>query len=138
MPPKVIFDTNIIISAIIFGGNPGICFEMARAGEVQLFTSKALLLELAAKLNKKFKWTQNDIEEVIIGISKFAEIINPKEEIDLIKKDPSDNKILEVAREVKADFIISGDKRHILPLGVFEGTKILTATDFIEQISSEN
>jgi putative PIN family toxin of toxin-antitoxin system len=111
--PKVVFDTNIYISAIVFGGNPRVCLEMARAGEIRLFTSKVLLLELAKKLRSKFNYSETEIKEIIVGISKFAKIVEP--------------------REKKADFIISGDKRHILPLKKFEGTKIISAADFIKQ-----
>ena len=133
--PRVVFDTNIYISGIIFGGNPRICLEMARAGEIRLFTSKVLLLELAKKLKGKFDWTDEGVKEVIVGISKFAEIVEPKEKIDLIKKDPSDNRVLEVAKKIKGDFIISGDKKHILSLKKFEGTKIISAADFIKRYS---
>lgn len=131
--PKVVFDTNIYISGIIFGGNPRTCLEMARSGEVKLYTSKSLLLELAKKLKGKFDWTDEGVKEVIVGISKFAEIVEPKDEVDLIKKDLSDNRVLEVAKEVKGDFIISGDKKHLLPLKKFEGIKIISAADFIKQ-----
>jgi putative PIN family toxin of toxin-antitoxin system len=134
MPPKkVVFDTNIFISAIVFGGNPRACLEMARGGKIRLFTSRSLLLELVKNLRDKFEWTEPEVKEVILGISKFTEIIEPKIKVDLIKKDPTDNRVLEVARETKADFIISGDKRHILPLKKFEKTKIISAADFLKQ-----
>ena len=137
-PPKVVFDTNIFISAILFGGNPLRCLEMSWEGKIIVVTSKAILLELAEKMNKKFDWEEEEVRDLIEGITKFAEIVEPKEKIDLIKKDPADNRVLEVARKAKADFIISGDKRHILPLKRFEGTKIISAADFIKQFTSEN
>lgn len=137
-PPKVVFDTNIFISAILFGGNPLRCLELSREGKIIVVTSKAILLELAEKMNKKFDWGEEEVRDLIEGIAKFAEILEPKEKIDLIKKDPSDNRVLEVAKEAQADFIISGDKKHILPLRMFEGTRILTAADFIKQFSSKN
>ena len=133
--PKVVFDTNIYISAIVFGGNPRVCLEMARAGEIRLFTSKVLLLELAKKLRSKFNYSEIEIKEIIVGISKFAEIVEPKDEVDLIKKDLSDNRVLEVAKKIKGDFIVSGDKKHILPLKKFEGIKVLSAADFLKQHS---
>lgn len=136
-PPKVVFDTNIFISAIVFGGNPETCLELAREGKMKLATSKAILLELAKKLSYKFGMRQASIKKIIEGISKFTEIVKPASRVDLIKRDPSDNKILEVAREIKADYIISGDKKHILALKKFEDTKIITAADFIKQFKSE-
>ncbi len=131
--PKAVFDTNIFISAIIFGGNPRTCLELARSGEIELFISRSLLLELAKKLRDKFEWNESEIKEVIIEISEFAEIVEPQIKINLIKKDISDNRVLEVAREAKAEFIISGDRKHILPLKKFEKTKILSAAEFLKQ-----
>lgn len=131
--PKAVFDTNIFISAIIFGGNPRTCLELARSGEIELFISKSLLLELVEKLRDKFEWNESEVKEVIIEISEFAEIVEPQIKINLIKKDISDNRVLEVAREAKADFIISGDRKHILSLKKFEKTKILSAAEFLKQ-----
>lgn len=131
MPLKVVFDTNIFISAIIFGGNPRKCLELARNKEIVVYTSQKLLLELANKLHHKFKWENEDIQDLIIGISKFVNIILPKKEIDKIKKDPADNRVLETAQEIDEDYIISGDSKHILPLRKFGKTRITTAANFL-------
>src|SRR3990172_4197733 len=98
---KVVFDTNILISAIVYGGTPRYCLDIAREGK------------------KKFEWEDYKIETTIRGISKYARIVEPSESIDVISKDEKDNRILEVASEVDADFIVSGDKKHILPLEKF-------------------
>ena len=61
---KVVFDTNIFISAIIFGGNPRQCLELSRKKKIQLQTSRAILLELAEKLREKFVWPEEEIQSV--------------------------------------------------------------------------
>ncbi len=127
---RAVFDTNIYISAIIFGGNPRQCLELARNGEIELFTSKAILLELASKLRVKFLWSDLEIKEVIEGISQFAGIVAPGKKVNLIK-DEADNRFLECAMEAKADYIVSGDKKHLLSLKKFKGIKILSAKDFL-------
>lgn len=131
---KVVFDTNIYISAIIFSGPPEICLEAAREGEIELYTSRAILLELTNKLRIKFGYPEEDIEEILVGLSRFVKVVKPKIKINKIKEDPSDNLILEAAVEAKADFIVSGDKKHILPLKEFEGIKIISAASFLKQI----
>lgn len=131
--PRVVFDTNIYISAILFGGNPRICLELAREGEIQLVTSRAILLELTTNLREKFNWREEDIAEVIEGIGKFAKVVEPVKRINLIKAAPEDNRILECADEGKADYLISGDKKHILPLKSFKGKKIVTAKQFLDK-----
>ena len=131
--PKVVFDTNIFISAIIFGGNPRSCLELARAGEIELFTSRELLLELARKFREKFRWGEEEIVDVIEGISNFAKIVRPTKEINLIKEELTDNRVLECAQEAKADFIISGDKKHILPIKKFQKIQIMSVKSFLDK-----
>ena len=128
---KAVFDTNIFISAILFGGNPRMCLELARNKEIKLITSRAILLEVAIKLKEKFEWESSEIADVIEGIGKFAKIAEPKEQIDLISQDPQDNRILEAALEGKVDYIISGDKKHILSLKKFEEIEIVSAQEFL-------
>ncbi len=132
MKIKAVFDTNIYISAIVFGGNPRLCLELAREGEIELYTSRAILLEIAGALRRKFQWNEEDIADVIIGISKLANVVVPKTRLNIIRADPSDNKILEAAKEAGVDVIVSGDKKHILPLKKFEGTKIISAAEFLK------
>ena len=127
---KVVFDTNIYISAIIFGGNPRQCLELARKGEIELFTSRAILLELANKLRVKFLWSDSEIREVIEGIGQFAGLVSPKQRLDLIKDEP-DNRILECALEAKADYIVSGDKKDLLSINKFKSIKIISAKQFL-------
>ena len=136
MPPKlkVVFDTNIYISAIIFSGPPEICLEAAQAGEIELYTSKTILLELANKLRSKFGYPEEDIEEILVGLVRFVKVVNPKVKINKIKEDPSDNMVLEAAVEAKGDLIVSGDKKHILPLKEFGGIKIISAAIFLKQL----
>lgn len=129
---KAVFDTNIFISAIIFGGNPRQCLELARKEQIRLFVSKSILLELAKKLKEKFLWPDSDIKEVILGISEIAQIVEPKEKANTIKQDPPDNRILECAKEAKADYIISGDKKHLLSLKKFAGIPIISANEFLK------
>lgn len=133
--PRVVFDTNVFISAILFGGVPREILELAREGKIQLVTSREILLELSKKLHEKFEWGQEEVEELIQGIGVFAEVVIPGVKIVKIKADPSDNRILECAKEAKADFIISGDKRHILPLKKFGDAKIVTPREFMVKVS---
>lgn len=110
------------------------CLEAARNGESDLVTSRAILLELAKVLQKKFNWSEEDIAEVIVGLGTFVTPVRPTTKTDVIKDDQSDNKILEAALAGKVDFIVSGDKRHILPLKKFRGIKIVTAAKFLKEL----
>ena len=129
---KTVFDTNIYISAIIFGGVPESCLDVAINDEIELYTTRAILLELANKLTTKFLHTEEDFEDILKGFSKFVKIIEPKVKVDKIKIDPQDNKILEAALEAKADYIVSGDKKHLLSLGNFRNIPIISAKQFLD------
>lgn len=129
---KVVFDTNVYISAVIFGGNPRSCLELARNGEIELFCSREILFELSGKMKVKFRWGDSDVVELIEGIAKFAKNVKPKTCVNEIKKDPTDNKILECALEARADFIVSGDIKHLLFLGSYKGIRILNSRDFLD------
>lgn len=134
MKPKlrVVFDTNIYLSAILFGGNPRQCLNLARTDQINLFISKYILLEIARNLQTKFLWSGIEVREVLEGILVFANLVYPKENIDIIKQEPKDNRILECALEVEADFIVSGDKKHLLSLGKFNKISIVSAKDFLD------
>lgn len=133
MKPKIkaVFDTNVYISAILFGGNPRTCLELARAREIELFVSRPILLELAQKLQDKFLWSVIEIEEVIEGLAMFVKVVSPRAQITTIKEEPKDNRILECALEAAADYIISGDKKHLLSLEKFKGIPIISSKDFL-------
>lgn len=134
--PRVVFDTNIVISAILFGGNPRQCLELVRHGHIQLITSKTLLLELSDKLMHKFAWDKSQVVTLLEGIRDFAVVVEPSKKIKRITSDPTDNRVLECAKEGEADYIISGDKQHILPLVKFGNSQILSASDFLSRVLS--
>lgn len=131
--PQVVFDTNIYISAILFGGNPRSCLELARSGDIVLIISKAILVEVAKKLREKFLWEETDITDVIEGLLVFITIINPSQTITIIKEDEPDNRILEAAMEAKADYVVSGDKKHLLSLRKFKAIPIISSKEFLDR-----
>lgn len=128
---KVVFDTNIYISAIIFGGNPRHCLELAREKTIYNFVSKSILLEVAEKLRDKFEWEENEIQGVIVGILRYSIVVSPGYKVNIVKEDEEDNRILECAQEGKVDMIISGDKRHLLSLGRFGDILIVSAKELL-------
>lgn len=131
--PTVIFDTNIYISAILFGGNPRQCLELARSRDITTVTSKAILVELAKKLREKFLWEESDITDLIEGLLVFVTLVNPSQTITLIKRDEPDNRILEAALEARADYIVSGDKKHLLSLKKFKTIPIISSKEFLDR-----
>ena len=128
--PKVVLDTNIYLSGIIFGGNARHILDLVIAEEIIAFTSLTILLEITNKLKSKFRWQKDQIIAVIQTISQTASLIAPKQKLQVVKADKDDNKIIEAAVEAKADFIISGDK-HLLEMKKYQRIKIVSPSQFL-------
>ena len=131
MKSRVVFDTNIYISAILFGGKPEEVFLLAKEENIDLFVSPAIIAEFAAKLTDKFDWPNSRIIEVVKEIGETATVIRPRKHLDIIKGDESDNRVLECAVLAEAEFIVSGDRRHLLSLRKYEGISIISTASFL-------
>jgi len=128
---KVVFDTNVYISAFITrGGKAEQAWKLALEGKVEVFTSVAILTEMAGKLREKFHWRDELIKATIKHIAKTAKVIKPSIKINILADEP-DNRILECAQEAGAEIIVTGDK-HLLDLVAFEGIKIIRIADFLK------
>jgi putative PIN family toxin of toxin-antitoxin system len=128
---RVVLDTNVYISALLFGGLPGSVLELAFLRAFTLILSAALLDELDEKLQEKFEMTMEDAAFLRARLETVAEIVEPEEVLDVIAEDPDDNRVLECAVKGGADLIVSGD-RHLLKLGSYQGIAIVTVRQFME------
>ncbi|OIP98184.1 putative toxin-antitoxin system toxin component, PIN family [bacterium CG2_30_40_12] len=131
---KAVLDTNVYISAIIFGGNPRAIIELCINNMVDTYTSSLILLEIAQKLQSKFLWNRTDVALAIKTISKTSKVIVPQQKFNVVNEDPTDNKIIECAVAASASFIVTGD-RHLLSLEKFKGIKIVSPKDFLSFVS---
>jgi len=130
---KVVFDTNVLISAILFGGHPRKCFELVLEGKIELFISKGIIDEFEGVLKReKFGIPEETLRYIISSLDSIANFVNPEAKYDIVEKDPEDNKFIECAIAADADFIISGDA-HLLEISQFRKTKILNPSDFLKQ-----
>ena len=131
---KIVCDSNIFISSLIFGGNPERIIKSCKKGRFRLVVSQEILSEVSKVLKEKFGWVKSDIQREIVAILKISDLVNSSLQIEKVKKDPSDNKILECAATGKVDFIISGVKKHLLPLKKFKGIPILSPQEFLKKV----
>lgn len=132
---KVVLDTNIIVSAIVFGGKPRDIIYLIQEKEFEAYVSPFILYELKEVLTKKFNFNDEKLKESEDLIKESFIIISPRTTVKVIKSYLIDNKILEVAVEAKADYLITGDKKHILKLKKVKKTKIVSAEEFLLTIS---
>lgn len=131
----VVADTNVFISALMFGGLPGSFLDLAFMRSFLLVTSPALLEELDEKLRLKFEVSQDDADLIRGRLEAVAFVVKPDMILDVVAEDPDDNRVLECAVAGKADYIVSGD-RHLQKLGSYRGVPILTVRQFMEAIEA--
>ena len=131
---KAVLDTNIYISAILLGRKPEEIRKISQEGKIELLVSEAIIAEVAEVLRKKFDWESWQISQVIDEIRETTTLVIPNQTLSVIKKDEDDNRILECAVEGKAHYIISGDKRHLLPLKEYQGINILSPAEFLRKM----
>jgi uncharacterized protein len=127
---RVVFDTNVFVSAFVIPGSQGErAFLLARNRRFDLHTSVAILTETARVLRRKFGQDGDDIKQALRQISGAAVISKPTSKLRVVE-DEADNRILECARDSRADLVVTGD-RHLLTLRRFEGIPIVRLADFL-------
>ncbi|MFN6486671.1 MULTISPECIES: putative toxin-antitoxin system toxin component, PIN family [unclassified Nostoc] len=137
MRPIVVFDTNVLLSAIGWKGSPYHCIDLARQGRVKGLICPEILDELTEKLEQKLKFTPIQVIETIADLLTFLRLITIANTLNFLTTDPNDNMVLECAVVGNATHIVTGDKRHLLPLGSYQGIAIVSARDFLTLIKPE-
>ena len=133
---RVVLDTNVYISALMFGGLPGSLLDLALLQSFLLIISPALLDELDEKLRLKFQVSAEDTTTIRKKLEGVAEIVKPDTVLHVIGDDPDDNRVLECAVKGSADYIVTGD-RHLLKLGSYEAIQIVTVRQFLDAADAD-
>jgi uncharacterized protein len=131
---RITADTNIFISGLNFAGKPFELLTLARAGVVEIAMSEPIMAEIKRVLHDKFKWPDDDVAAIEKEIRGFTSMVEPKHAVDVVKADPTDNRILECAETADSHFIVSGDN-HLLQLEQFDKIRILKVADLLDEIA---
>lgn len=129
MTPRVVLDTNVIVSGIGWGGAPAAILDAVSDGQLVLVTSASLLAELRRVLEYP------KLAKVIRGGAQLADLVAASGVVVAptltlaVVHDETDNRVLEAAIEGAADYIVSGDT-DLLDLGSFRGIPILAPAEF--------
>lgn len=128
-PARIVLDTNILISALVYGGKPEQIYNLILNKELIAVISPILRSELNEILIKKFKFEFNRVEQLENIMRNNFLIVNPTRNIALAR-DEDDNRVLEAAVEGKCSYIITGDK-DLLELKIFKNIRIVTPDTFL-------
>ena len=128
--PRVVTDSNIIISALYRAGQPLRIFHAARGGALRLFYSPFILEEVTRILTSpKFAWPSEKVSDALAGLP--GAVIVPGDRSLRVVADEPDNRILECAVAAKAHFLVTGD-HHLLDVGRYFRTRIVTPRAFLD------
>ena len=132
---KVVIDTNVVISALLFGGVPGRLITVWQRGIIRPAASKEIIDEYLHVLTyPKFELSEEEINYLLYQeIIPYFDVIDAHPGPRIIKKDPENDKFIRCASAANAKYIISG-YRHLLALKAFQKIKILSPADFINRL----
>ena len=131
---KIVVDTNVLIAGVVA---EGLCRDIVkrRLPACELFTSRALLAELAEKLHDKFDLNPKDLPLLRIYEDE-ATVVKPKPLAKSVCRDSDDDEVLATALAAKAEIILTGDD-DLLVLKEFQGIRILSPRQFTEWMDSQ-
>ena len=92
--------------------------------------------ELAEKLKAKLSQSAEDVAETFTDLVSFLRVVPITNQLKVIASDPDDDMVLECAVAGKATHIVTGDKRHLLPLGMYQGIRIVCPAEFLQLVAS--
>ena len=139
---RLVFDTNIVISALLWHGAPRHLLHLAHSSAVQLYTSLPLLFELDEVLRReKFRVrlleAQATADDLVLGYAALSILVEPPVIAPVVLSDPDDDNVLACALAANADVVVSGD-RHLLQMGAYSVIPILPADVLIDQMGQES
>ena len=132
---KVVFDTNVVASASFWRGAPYGCLAAWVRGRCVAVVSSSLLAEYHETVDElRLDDPGLKCVEWVEALTESAELVFPTERATGATPDPGDEMILECALAAEADFIVSGDKKHLLALRQYQDIPILSPAEFLRRL----
>jgi uncharacterized protein len=136
--PRVLCDTNILVSAFIAGGPPSRVVESAIDGRIELVIARPVIEELERVLTIKLGLDRARVGEITALLRELAssQMAPPQTAPAPVTGDPDGDLFLACAVRGQVDVLVSGDRRHLLPVGEYEGVRIVTAQTLLAELSA--
>ena len=135
---RLVLDTNVVVSALIWGGVPYKLIEAAAAGDIELVTSSALLAELREVLGRehlasRLAEQRSSVEQAIGFYGELAISVSPLATPRVVPGDADDDHVIAAAVAGDAEIVVSGD-RHLLSMGSYQGIGIVNAAEAVRRV----
>ena len=138
---RIVLDTNVVLSALLWRGTPHhLLATIGQRSSIQLYSSTALLEELADVLTrpsatKRLALIGRSAREVLADFVEAIELVEPAS-VPRVVGDVDDDQVIAAAIAARADLIVSGDRKHLLPLGSHQGIDIVDAAEAVRRIAA--
>jgi putative PIN family toxin of toxin-antitoxin system len=126
---RVVLDSNVYISAHVFGGIPRRVLELAEAGCYRVAVSRSIRAEVEGVLVKKFGWSRERVQGACRPLWQLARSVRPQTRV-VVSDDPADHHILSCALAAGAAFVVTGED-DLLRLKELQGVPILTPSQLL-------
>lgn len=136
---RLVLDTNVVASAMLWGGNPKRLLQARREKRVELFTSVAMLAELTdilgrRKFEKKIAASLLTIDQLVDGYAELAQVMRPTPTPRIVS-DPDDDVVIGTALAARVDLLVTGD-RGLLDVGAYQGVRIVSVAEALGIITA--
>ena len=131
---RVVFDTNVVVSASFWRGAPFDCLAAWAKGRCEAFVSPALLSEYHETIEElRLEFPEKKFVAWADALAESAQLVFPMDRAAGATTDPDDEMVLECALAAEADCIVTGDKKHLLPLKQFREIAIVSPAEFLSK-----
>jgi uncharacterized protein len=142
-PLRLVLDTNVVVAGSLWNGPPRRLIEAAIAGEVELFSSAVLLDELAhtlgySKFDKRIEAFGTGIAALLAQYTALVSLVAPVSVPRIVANDADDDHVIAAAVAARAELIVTGDRKHLLPIGSHQGIAILTAREVVNRLKAKS
>lgn len=137
---RLVLDTNVVASAVLWGGTPRLLLQAAREKRVALCTSTPLLAELTGilgrrKFEKKIAASMFSVDQLVDRYAELAALVRPTA-VPRIAPDPDDDVVIATALVARADLIVTGDQA-LLSVATYQGVRIVSVSEALLAIAAE-
>jgi putative PIN family toxin of toxin-antitoxin system len=137
--PRAVLDSSVLVSAFLtpHGSVVRLLREPVRS-RYDLYLSEAILTETAevllskSKLRRFAQYADADVRDFVRWLLDQAEMVASVPQIRVVAADPKDDPIIATAIAAEADYLVTGDRAHLLPIGEYQGIKIISPRAFLE------
>lgn len=137
---RLVLDTNVVASAMLWGGSPRLLLQARREKRVELYSSTPMLAELTdilarPKFERKIAASTLTVDQLVDGYASLAQVVRPAS-IPRIAPDPDDDVVIGTALAARADLLVTGD-RTLLSVAEYQGTRIVSVAEALQVLAAK-